>query len=64
MIEYLDISLLMATSKPAANMGLCVSGHEVRTEKAFHLVNLIAGMQLVVSNAHQRKAPFVSGNIK
>ena len=25
----------------------------------FHLVNFIAGMQLIVSNAHQRKAPFV-----
>ena len=28
----------------------------------FHLVNFIAGIQLVVSKAHQRKAPFVSGN--
>ena len=45
-------------------MGLCVSGHEVRTEKVFHLVNFIAGMQLIVSNAHQRKAPFVNGNSK
>ena len=40
-------------------MALCVSGHEVRTEKVFHLVNFIAGMQLIASNAHQRKAPFV-----
>jgi len=46
----------------AGNMGLCVSGHEVRTEKAFHLVNFIAGMLLVVSKAHQHKAPFVIGN--
>ncbi len=42
-------------------MGLCVSGHEVRTEKVLHLVNFIAGMQLVASNAHQRKAPSVMG---
>jgi hypothetical protein len=28
----------------------------VRTGKVFHLVNFIAGMQLIVSNAHQRKA--------
>ena len=41
-------------------MALCVSGHEVRTEKLFHLVNFIAGMQLVVTKAHQRKALFVS----
>jgi hypothetical protein len=43
-------------------MALCVSGHEVRTEKVLHLINFIAGMQLIVSNAHQRKAPFVNGN--
>ena len=42
-------------------MGLCVSGHEVRTEKVVHLITFIAGMQLIVSNAHQRKAPFVIG---
>ncbi len=48
--------------RTTANMAFCVSGHEVRTEKVLHLVNFIAGMQLVVSNAHQRKAPFVSGN--
>ena len=39
--------------------GFCVSGHEVQTEKVFDLLNFIAGMQLMVSNAHQRKAPFV-----
>ena len=48
----------------AANMGLCVSGHEVRTEKLYHLVNFIAGMQLVVSNAHQRKALSVSCHLE
>ncbi len=37
-------------------MALCVSGHEVRTEKVIHLVNFNEGIQLVVSNAHQRKA--------
>ena len=41
-------------------MGLCVSGHEVRTEKVFHLVNFIAGMQLIVSDAHQHKVLFVN----
>ena len=44
--------------------GFCVSGHEVRTEKVYHLVNFIADMQLVVSKAHQRKALSVSGNLK
>jgi len=51
--------VLRGKSITAHNMALCVSGHEVRTEKVFHLVNFIAGMQLVVSKAHQRKAPFV-----
>ena len=41
---------------PADNMALCVSGHEVRTEKVYHFVNFIPGIQLVVSKAHQRKA--------
>ncbi len=45
-------------------MGLCVSGHEVRTEKAYHLLNFIAGMQLIASNAHQRKALSVRGHLK
>jgi hypothetical protein len=45
-----------------ANIGFGASGHKVRTEKVLHLVNFIAGMQLVVSNAHQHKAPFVGGN--
>ena len=45
-------------------MALCVSGHEVRTEKVFHLVNFIADIQLVVSNAHQHKAPFVMPNYR
>ena len=31
----------------------------MRTEKGYHLVNFIVGIQLIVSNAHQRKAPFV-----
>ena len=45
-------------------MGFCVSGHEVRTEKVHHLVTFITGMQLVVSNAHQRKALFVMPYVK
>ena len=44
-------------------MGLCVSVHEERTEKVYHLVTFITGMQLIASNAHQRKAPFVSRNL-
>jgi hypothetical protein len=36
----------------------------VQTEKVFDLVNFIAGMQLIVSKAHQRKALFVIGNSK
>ncbi len=48
--------------RTTANMAFCVSGHEVRTEKVLHLVNFIAGMQLIVSKAHQRKALSVSGH--
>ena len=32
--------------------------------KVFHLITFIPGIHIVVSNAHQRKAPFVSGNLK
>jgi len=36
----------------------------VREGKVFPLVSFIAGIQLIVSNSHQRKAPFVSGNFQ
>ncbi len=36
----------------------------MRTEKVQHLVNFIAGIQLIASKAHQRKAPIVSTNYK